>query len=196
MEKLTKSEKRVYEFLNEYIDAHGYSPSVRDIATATGFASSSTVHLYLSRLEEKGYIEREQRKSRSFRPVANQSGIPMLGRVHAGLPVVVEENVESFIDLGASLPHPKNKLFALAVVGDSMVDVGIYEGDTVVVLKDADVFDGDTVVAMVEGEVTVKTFYRENGHIRLQPENKSYAPIITKGAHILGKVVTLIRNFK
>lgn len=197
MEILTKSEKRVYDFLCEYIEENGFSPSVRDITESLGFASPSTVHLYLSRLEQKGYIEREQRKSRSFRPTFKaQNGIPVLGRVHAGLPVTVEENIEDYVDVGSALPYPKEKLFALRVVGDSMVDAGIFEGDTVVVLKDARTTDGDVVVAMVEGEVTVKTLYRENGHFRLQPENKNYKPIIAKNVHILGKVVTLIRNYR
>ena len=196
MYKLTKSERRVYEYLCEYIDENGYSPSVRDICTALGFASSSTVHLYLSRLEEKGYIEKEQKKSRSFRPIL-KSGIPLLGRVHAGLPVGVEENAEEYIDFDASvLPYPKNELFALLVVGDSMIDAGIFEGDTLIVRKGGDPADGDIVVAMSDGEVTVKTFYRENGHFRLQPENKKYAPIIVKELTVLGIVVTLVRRFK
>ncbi len=195
MEKLTRGEKKVYDYLSEYIDRNGYSPSVRDIAAATGFASSSTVHLYLSRLEEKGYIEREQHKSRSFRPIAKQNGIPLVGRVHAGLPVGVEEYVEGYVDLDSSLPYPKDKLFALKVVGDSMIDAGIFEGDTVVVLKDTDVANGEIAVAMVDGEVTVKTLYREDGHVRLQPENKAFEPIIVDSVEILGKVVTLIRKY-
>ncbi len=197
MEKLTKSEKRVYEYLSEYIDSRGFSPSVRDIASALGFASSSTVHLYLSRLEDKGYIERTQKKSRSLRLTAKQDGIPLLGRVHAGLPVGVEEDVEEYIDVDASvLPYPKHELFALTVVGDSMTDAGIYEGDTLIVRKGGEPRDGDIIVAMSDGEVTVKTFYRENGHFRLQPENKNYAPIIVKELTVLGIVVTLVRKFK
>lgn len=195
MEKLTRGEKRVYDYLLRHIEANGYSPSVRDIASAVGFASSSTVHLYLSRLEEKGYVEREQKKSRSVRLTEGAHGVPLVGRVHAGLPVESEEYIDGYIDIGGALPYPKEKLFALNVVGDSMVDAGIYEGDVVIVLKDADVSDGDTVVAMVDGEVTIKTLYRESGHVRLQPENKTYAPIITDTAEILGKVVTLIRKY-
>ena len=195
MEKLTRGEKRVYDYLLRHIEANGYSPSVRDIASAVGFASSSTVHLYLSRLEEKGYVEREQKKSRSVRLTEGAHGVPLVGRVHAGLPVESEEYIDGYIDIGGALSYPKEKLFALNVVGDSMVDAGIYEGDVVIVLKDADVSDGDTVVAMVDGEVTIKTLYRESGHVRLQPENKTYAPIITDTAEILGKVVTLIRKY-
>jgi repressor LexA len=196
MKDLTRSEKRVYDYLIEYINENGYSPSVRDIATALGFASSSTVHLYLSRLEEKGFIEREQKKSRSFRPTTNIGGIPLLGRVHAGLPVEVDGLADEYIDVGSSLPYSKNELFALTVVGDSMIDAGIFDGDVVVVLKTADVKNGDIAVAMVDGEVTVKTFYNENGHIRLQPENSAFAPIIVDSVEILGKVVTLIRRFE
>ena len=160
-----------------------------------GFASTSTVHLYLSRLEEKGYIEREAGKSRSFRPVVNKTGIRLLGRVHAGLPVEVEEYSDEFIDLCSLTPYPTDEMFALRVVGDSMINAGIFEGDIVVVLKTTEIRDGETAVAMVDGEVTVKTFYREDGHIRLQPENKHFAPIITDNAKILGKVVTLIRKY-
>ena len=196
MESLTKSESRVYSFLCEYIEENGFSPSVRDITEALGFASPSTVHLYISRLEQKGYIEREQKKSRSLRISSPRaSGIPLLGRVHAGLPVEVEENIEEYIDVGNALPYPKERLFALTVVGDSMADAGIYEGDTVIVVKDAEASNGDVVVAMVEGEVTVKTFFKENGRFRLQPENKNYTPIIAKQVDILGKVVSLVRNY-
>ena len=196
MESLTKSESRVYSFLCEYIEENGFSPSVRDITEALGFASPSTVHLYISRLEQKGYIEREQKKSRSLRISSPRaSGIPLLGRVHAGLPVEVEENIEEYVDVGNALPYPKERLFALTVVGDSMADAGIYEGDTVIVVKDAEVSNRDVVVAMVEGEVTVKTFFRENGRFRLQPENKNYTPIIAKQVDILGKVVSLVRNY-
>ena len=196
MEKLTKSEKRVYDYLTDHIENYGYSPSVRDIASSLGFASSSTVHLYLSRLEEKGYLEKEAHKSRSYRPISKANGIPLLGRVHAGLPVDVEEYTEGYVDIGNALPYPKEKLFALTIVGDSMVDAGMFEGDTIVVLKEAEIASGDVVVAMVDGEVTVKTIYFENEHFRLQPENSAYAPIITKSADVLGKVVTLIRKYK
>ncbi len=196
MEDLTKSEKRIYSFLCKYIEENGFSPSVRDITEALGFASPSTVHLYISRLEQKGYVEREQKKSRSLRISAPHAvGIPLLGRVHAGLPVEVEENIEEYIDVGNSLPYPKEHLFALTVVGDSMADAGIYEGDTVIIVKGAEAANGDIVVAMVEGEVTVKTFFRENGHFRLQPENKNYKPMIVNQVDILGKVVSLVRNY-
>ena len=195
MQKLTDSEHRVYEYLTEYVDKYGYSPSVRDITSALGFASPSTVHLYISRLEQKGYIEREHNKSRSLRPLKPRNGIPVLGRVHAGLPVEVNEGLEEMLDLG-ELPYPRERLFALRVVGNSMIEAGILDGDTVVVLKDTEPQNGDITVAMVDGEVTVKTFYRENGYFRLQPENRDFKPIITKELQILGTVVKLIREYK
>lgn len=195
MEQLTRSEQRVYSFLCEYISEHGFSPSVREIGQALGFASSSTVHLYLSRLETKGYAERERNKSRSYRPVRLQSGIKLLGRVHAGAPVGVEEQTEETFDIGDALPFPDKELFALRVVGDSMVDAGIFEGDVAIIHKQTEISDGDIAVAMVDGEVTVKTFYRENGRVRLQPENRSMRPIIVKDVEILGKVVSIIRKY-
>ncbi len=195
MEKLTQSELRVLDYLNEYIDKNGYSPSVRDITHALGFASPSTVHLYLSRLEDKGYIEREHNRSRSFRPVQSNAGIPLIGRVHAGLPVEVDENIDGYIDVGV-LSIPKNELFALRVVGNSMTDAGIIENDIVIVRRGTEPQNGEIVVAMVDGEVTVKTFYREDGHFRLQPENKEYKPIITKELTVLGSVVKLVRDYK
>ena len=195
MQKLTDSERRVYEYLSEYVRENGYPPSVRDITSALGFASPSTVHLYLSRLEEKGYIEREHNKSRSLRPIRSGNGIPVLGRVHAGLPVEVNEGLEEILDL-SELPYPKERLFALRVVGNSMIEAGILDGDTVVVLKDTEVSNGDIVVALVDGEVTVKTFYREDGYFRLQPENRDFEPILTKELNVLGTVVKLTREYK
>ena len=196
MERLTKSEQRVLDFLNEYIESNGFSPSVRDITYSLGFASPSTVHLYLSRLQDKGYIEREPSKSRSFRPTQRKgAGIPLVGRVHAGLPVEVDESIEAYIDAG-SLDYPMQDLFALRVVGSSMVDAGIIENDIVIALKGTEPQNGDIVVAMVDNEVTVKTFYRENGYIRLQPENKGFEPIIARNVTILGTVVRLTREYR
>ena len=195
MQNLTDSERRVLKYLTKYVDQNGYSPSVRDITSALGFASPSTVHLYLSRLEEKGYIEREHNKSRSLRLIKHAHGIPVLGRVHAGLPVGVEESADELLDAG-ELPYPAERLFALKVVGNSMIEAGILDGDTVVVLKDTEPENGDVVVAMVDGEVTVKTFYREDGYFRLQPENRDFEPIITRKLQALGTVVKLLRDYK
>lgn len=197
MEKLTSSEKRVYEYVSDFWAENGYSPSVRDICAALDFASTSTVHLYLSRLEAKGFLEKENGKSRSLRPllIKNRDEIAILGTVRAGSPILAEENLSGYIRYANASAYPKESLFALRIVGDSMIEAGILEGDVVIVYRDADVQNSDIVVALIENEATVKTFYKENGHFRLQPENSSLSPIIVNELVILGKVIACIREY-
>ena len=199
MTKLTQSEKRVYEYICSVLSHDPLPPSVRDIRDALGFASTSTVHLYLSRLEEKGLIKRETGKSRALSLVnpSDTEGIPIIGRVRAGTPILAEENFDGYIECYSAFKskYKKQDLFALTVVGESMVDAGILDGDTVIVHKTSEVSNGQIVVALIGDDATVKTFYNEDSHIRLQPENKTMKPIITKELTILGRVIACIRNY-
>ena len=199
MVKLTQSEKKVYDYICSVLSEESLPPSVRDIRDALGFASTSTVHLYLSRLEEKGLIKRESGKSRALSLInpSDTEGIPLVGKVRAGLPILAEENLEGFIECYSFFKnkYKKQELFALTVVGDSMTDAGILDGDTVIVHKTTDVSNGHIIVALIGDDATVKTFYRDGDHIRLQPENKTMKPIITKELTVLGRVIACIRNY-
>ena len=199
MVKLTQSEKKVFDYICSVISDDSPPPSVRDIKDALGFASTSTVHLYLSRLEEKGLIKKQSGKSRGI-TLANKSdaeGIPLVGKVRAGAPILAQENFDGYVDCYSIFRnrYKKQDLFALSVVGDSMVDAGILDGDTVIVSKTDEFADGDIVVALIDDSATVKTFYNEGDHIRLQPENKTMKPIITKELTILGRVIACMRKY-
>ena len=201
-EQLTEKERAMYDYINDTIRREGYSPSVRDIQNALSIKSTSTVHSYLNRLEQKGYIQKELGKSRTLR-VENISAapqrsvrVPLLGRVTAGMPVLAVENYEGYIDFPLmNRSYGMNQLFALRVSGESMIDAGILDGDIIVVKKENCADNGQIVVAMVGDEATVKTFYKENGHFRLQPENPTMKPIIVDEAYILGKVVSVLRFY-
>lgn len=202
MEKLTERERRVYDYICSVIEKNGYSPSVRDIKTALGIKSTSTVHAYLERLERKEYIRKEQGKSRTVR-IGDESSskgsvsVPILGQVAAGLPILAEENFDGYIDFCPSRTvDARSELFALLVRGESMIEAGILDGDYVIVSRTSYVENGDIAVALIEDEATVKTFYRENGVFRLQPENKTMKPIIAKEVYILGKVVANVRYYE
>lgn len=209
MQKLTENEKRTYDFISTTIREEGYAPSVRDICRACGIKSTATVHSYLNKLEEKGYIRRDGGKSRALRveePVSNDrrrtAKIPVLGRIAAGMPILAVENHEDYIDFPLmNRPYAYNDLFALRVSGESMIGAGILDGDIVVVKKEQAAANGEIVVALVEdkdtleSEATLKTFYRENGHFRLQPENPTMEPIIVDEVVILGKVIASFRYY-
>lgn len=209
MQKLTENEKRTYDYISTTIREEGYAPSVRDICQACGIKSTATVHSYLNKLEEKGYIKREGGKSRALRveePVSNErrrtAKIPVLGKIAAGMPILAVENHEDYIDFPLMNRHyAYNDLFALRVRGESMIGAGILDGDIVVVKKEQAASNGEIVVALVEdkdtleSEATLKTFYRENGHFRLQPENPAMEPIIVDEVIILGKVVANLRYY-
>ena len=202
MQALTRREKEVYDYICSTIEQNGYSPSVRDIRDNLGIKSTSTVHSYISRLEEKGYINKAEGKSRTLTlgddapaGAKNRSRVPILGQVAAGLPILAEQNIDGYIDFPANGKRLPGELFALRVKGESMIDAGIMDGDIVVVCRTSYVENGDIAVALVEDEATVKTFYRENGHFRLQPENKTMKPIITKELYILGKVIANVRYY-
>ena len=197
---LTEKENDVYRYICESTEINGYSPSVRDIQEALGIKSTATVHSYLNKLETKGYIQKAQGKSRTLRvetaPSAPaSSSIPILGQVAAGLPVLAQENCEGYIEFCPPKGSLRGELFALKVKGESMIEAGILNGDYVIVNRTNYVDNGEIAVVLIGEEATVKTFYRENGYFRLQPENKEMEPIITKEVYILGKVIANIRYY-
>ena len=197
-----EKEQAIYTYITETLEREGYSPTVRDIQKAMGIKSTSTVHSYLARLEEKGMIRKDPGKSRTIQTdrgrertsEASSLRVPILGRVRAGLPILAVENREGYVDVSLK-GYPQKELFALRVTGDSMIEAGILEGDIIIVHQDATAENGDIVVALVEDSATVKTFYKENGHFRLQPENATMAPILVDEVYLLGKVVANLRFY-
>ncbi len=199
MEELVQIEQEIYDYIVNAIEKEGYSPSVRDIKSALGIRSTSTVHLYLQRLEDKGFIQKEQGKSRTLRVggVGNNrlSVIPILGRIAAGSPVFAEENFDGYLEFKLPVGYLNDKVFALKVEGESMIEAGIFNGDIIVVDMTPCAENGDIVVALINDEATVKTFYKENGQYRLQPENHKLKPIIVKDVTVLGKVIASVRYY-
>ena len=195
MKPLSKSQQMILEYLKE-CSSEGRVPSVREICTEVGLSSTSTVHHHLNALEEKGFITREHGLNRCIHVAGEEKsvGVPVLGRVAAGYPILAVEEIESYVPVPESLKRGR-ELFALRVQGESMIDVGIFDGDIVIVNRTPVAENGEIVVALVGDEATVKTFYKENGHFRLQPENDTFEPIIVDEVVILGKVVSLIRYF-
>jgi len=207
-QKNLDKQQQILDFVNKQVQEKGYPPSVREICKAVGFKSTSTVHSYLSALEEKGLIIKDPSKTRALKVVDKKSkelegyvsdheieNIPIVGRVAAGQPILAVENIED------TFPVPVEYLengttFMLRVKGDSMINRGIFDGDLVIVKQQNTATNGDIVVALIEDETTVKTFYKEKDHFRLQPENDNYDPIIVKdNLVILGKVIALFRKF-
>lgn len=199
MNDLNKQEERVLDYIKEQIRVTGYPPSVREICAALGFKSTSSAHQYISRLADKGYISKKDLKTRAIRVVGAESTIalPIVGKVAAGEPILAQENIEDYFSIGESFFNTdslKNDNFVLKVQGESMINAGINNGDYIIVSKQDTARNGQIVVAMIDGEATVKTFYKENGYFRLQPENDSMEPIIVKDLQIVGKVVGLFRK--
>lgn len=200
---LTNQEEKVYEYIKDQCKENGYPPAIREICSALGFKSTSTVHMYIERLTEKGYLKKVDQKKRAIRPVfeENQRGeivnIPVVGHVAAGEPILAEENIEEMFSMPVAFMG-KNKLngntFMLKVKGESMIEAGINDGDYIIVKQQVTAENGETVVALIDNEATVKTFYKEGDHIRLQPQNSTMEPIIVKDVSIVGKVVGLFRN--
>jgi repressor LexA len=207
MTKLSSRQKEILEFIKEEVNKRGYPPSVREIGEAVGLASSSTVHGHLSRLEKKGYIRRDPTKPRAIEILGEEeqfsarkeadSGtiqVPIIGKVTAGQPITAIENVEEYFPLPDTLVG-NEQVFILVVQGDSMIDAGIFDGDKVIVRSQNTAINGEIVVAMTdEDEATVKRFYKEKDHFRLQPENESLEPIILQHVTILGKVIGVFRT--
>ena len=195
MRELEPQEQRILEYISERI-TDGVPPTVREIGAALGFKSTSTVHKYLGSLQEKGYIIKHPGQKRNIRLVGDDSAarVPILGRVAAGTPILAIENIEDYVSV--TTRYPARELFGLYVRGESMVEAGILDGDVIIARKTPVAENGEIVVALIDDEATVKTFYKEKGHFRLQPENASMAPILTDHVTILGKVVKVIRSYE
>ncbi|MCL6558959.1 MAG: transcriptional repressor LexA [Firmicutes bacterium] len=199
MEKLTHREAAILAVIKRSIRQKGYPPSVREIGQVVGLSSSSTVHGYLKRLEDKGYLRRDPTKPRAIEVLDDSTGtldvirVPVLGPVAAGDPLLAVESRENVFPLPVHFTG-EGEFFILTVRGDSMIEAGILEGDMVVVRRQPDAQDGDIVVALLEDEATVKRFYREEGRVRLQPENSRLEPIFARDVQVLGKVIGLIRK--
>lgn len=196
---LNVQEKRVFDYLKEQIREKGYPPSVREICAALGFKSTSSAHQYIARLAEKGYIDKGDLKTRAIKIVGDEPtiSIPVVGKVAAGEPILAQENIEDYFSIGESFfsqSDLKNDTFVLKVQGESMINAGINNGDYIIVTKQDTARNGQIVVAMIDGNATVKTFYKEKDHVRLQPENDTMGPIIVKDVQIVGKVVGLFRK--
>ena len=198
--KITDKQKEILEYIKEMILKKGYPPAVREICEAVHLKSTSSVHSHLESLEKNGYIRRDPTKPRTIeildddfaltrREVVN---VPVIGTVAAGTPILAEQNIEDYLPIPAEM-LPNKEVFMLKVIGNSMIEAGIYSGDKVIVAKQPDAENGDKVVALVDDSATVKTFYKENGHFRLQPENSTMDPIILDHVEILGKVIGLFR---
>jgi len=198
---LTSRQRQILDFIKEEIRERGYPPSVREIGVAVGLSSSSTVHGHLARLEEKGYIRRDPTKPRAieildenFYNLRHRTvNVPLVGRVTAGLPILAVENIEEYFPLPQDLVRD-DEVFMLTVQGESMIEAGILNGDYVIVRQQTNAANGEIVVALIDDEATVKRFFKEKDHIRLQPENQHMEPIIVKDVKILGKVIGLYRK--
>jgi repressor LexA len=197
---LTKRQREIFDFIKTYSADHGYPPTVRDIGKAIGLTSSSTVHAHLSNLEKLGLLRRDPTKPRALellgeaaRKVVGPSGLPLVGRVAAGAPVLADENIEDYVPV-PDIAGGEQGEYVLRVWGDSMKNAGILDGDYVVVRPQKTAADGEIVVALVGEEATVKRFFKEKDHVRLEPENEDFEPIRSRDAEIIGTVVGVCRR--
>jgi len=196
---LTKRQKEIFDFIRRYGSKYGYPPTVREIGKAVGLHSSSTVHAHLANLEKVGLLRRDPTKPRAIELLVDKAkrairpGLPLVGHVAAGEPILAEENIEEYVQV-PSVIGAEQADYVLTVKGDSMRDAGILEGDYVVVSQADDADNGEIVVALIEDEATVKRFYREKDRVRLQPANKAYKPIRTRDAKVLGRVIGVFRR--
>lgn len=201
--KISKKQQEILDFIKEEILRKGYPPSVREICDAVGLKSTSTVHSHLSTLEKNGYIRRDPTKPRAieiyddnFQMLRQEMvSVPIVGRVAAGVPILAQQNIEDYFPLPADV-LPAGESYILRVHGDSMVNAGILDGDMIFVRSCSTAKNGDIVVAMIDDSATVKRFFKEKGHIRLQPENDAMDPIIVDNCTILGKVFGIFRIMK
>ena len=209
--ELNKREKAILKFIEKKVVEDGYPPSVREIGKAVGLTSTATVHGYIAKLREKGYIKKEDKKGRTLKLLKGENGkefdnnqksfysqkelidIPLVGKITAGMPILAVENVTDTFPIPIDFVG-NSECFMLTVRGESMIEAGILDGDYILVRKQPNATNGEIVVALIEDEATVKTFYKEENHIRLQPENSSMDPILVPDCSILGKVVGVFRK--
>lgn len=206
MEDLSKRQQSILEFIIDEIKSKGYPPSVREIGKAVGLKSPASVHSHLKTLEKLDYLRRDPSKPRAIEVIFNKDeeektdkemiNIPVVGKVTAGAPILAEENIEDYFPVPLNyLKVGNNELFMLKVSGDSMVEAGIHDGDYVIAEKQSYAENNEIVIALLDKEATVKRFFKEEDHIRLQPENPAYEPIISKDVKVLAKVIGLFRKF-
>ena len=200
---ITAKQQMILDYIKEEIMKRGYPPAVREICDAVGLKSTSSVHAHLESLEKKGYIRRDPSKTRaieivddSFNMVRQEmASVPIVGTVAAGQPILAQQNITGYFPMPVDI-LPNNQTFVLRVKGDSMINIGIFDGDQIFVESVNTARNGDVVVALIEDSATVKTFYAENGHYRLQPENDAYQPICSPDVSVLGIVVSVVRYYK
>lgn len=200
--RISNKQKEILEYLKSQIINKGYPPAVREICEAVKLKSTSSVHSHLETLEKNGYIRRDPSKPRAIEIIDDEFNltrrelvnVPIVGTITAGQPILAVQNIDSYFPIPSEY-MPNEETFMLMVKGDSMINVGIFNGDKILVQRQSHAKNGDFVVALIEDEVTVKTFYKENGYYRLQPENDSMEPIIVPELQILGKVIGLFRIF-
>lgn len=200
--RISNKQKEILEFIKSQIINKGYPPAVREICEAVKLKSTSSVHSHLETLEKNGYIRRDPSKPRAIEIIDDEFNltrreivnVPIVGTITAGQPILAVENIESYFPIPSEY-MPNNETFMLKVKGNSMINVGIHDGDKILVQKQSHAKNGDYVVALIDDEVTVKTFYKESGHFRLQPENDAMEPIIVSDLQILGIVIGLFRLF-
>ncbi|MCQ1529888.1 transcriptional repressor LexA [Lutispora saccharofermentans] len=204
IDDLSSKQIEVLDFIKKELASKGYPPSVREICEAVNLKSTSTVHGHLERLEKKGFIRRDATKPRAIEVLDSNSfmfprkemvELPIVGKVTAGQPILAQENIEDTFPIPMEFVG-NDVSFILVIKGDSMINAGILDGDYVIVLKQSHANNGDIVVALIDDEATVKRFYKEKGHFRLQPENPIYDPIITDNLSIIGKVTGVLRKIK
>lgn len=200
MSELNDKQLLIYEFLKDFTSQKGYPPTVREICKAVGLKSTSSVHGHLKQLEKEGLIKRDPTKPRALEIVDSvvkkeMINVPIIGRVTAGLPILANENIEDSFPLPLDYVKHNNDLFILKISGSSMIKAGIIDGDFAIIERTQTASNGDKIVALIENEATLKTFYRENDHIRLQPENDEMEPIIVDNCSILGKLIGIYRTY-
>ena len=200
MSELNDKQLLIYEFLKDFTSEKGYPPTVREICKAVGLKSTSSVHGHLKHLEKEGLIKRDPTKPRALEIVDSvvkkeMINVPIIGRVTAGLPILANENIEDSFPLPLDYVKHNNDLFMLKISGSSMIKAGILDGDFAIIERTQTASNGDKIVALIENEATLKTLYRENDHIRLQPENDEMEPIIVDNCSILGKLIGIYRTY-